>query len=150
MASIGFLGCGKIGKAMIRHIQARKDHSIAFVQDPFFQNDCEVDCRVVPQKRTIVYEGRAKDACELYPRNVNVHAAVALAGLGFEETQSRIISDPAVHTNSHNICVEGEGVSFRLAISTFASGDVTGSYTPISACGSLDRILEGEQSYQFV
>jgi aspartate dehydrogenase len=55
-----------------------------------------------------------------------------------------------VHTNSHDICVEGEGVSFRLAISTFASGGVTGSYTPISACGSLDRILKGEQFYQFV
>lgn len=115
MASIGFLGCGKIGKAMIRHIQTRKDRSIAFVQDPFFQNDCELDCRVVPQ---------------------------------LDETVCK--ADPAVHTNSHDICVEGEGVSFRLAISTFASGGVTGSYTPISACGSLDRILKGEQFYQFV
>lgn len=97
-----------------------------------------------------MYEGCTKDACELYPRNVNAHAAVALAGLGFQKTQSKIISDPAVHTNSHTICVEGDGVSLRVAISTFASGGVTGSYTLISACGSLDRVLGGDLSYQFV
>ncbi len=46
--------------------------------------------------RTIVYEGPTREACKLYPRNVNVHAAVAIAGLGFEKTVSKIISDPAV------------------------------------------------------
>jgi aspartate dehydrogenase len=101
-------------------------------------------------QRTLVYEGPTREVCDLYPRNVNVHAAVALAGLGFDKTQSKIISDPAVHTNSHNICVEGEGFSFRLDLSSFSSGGVTGSYTPVSACGSLDRILGDGKCYQFV
>jgi aspartate dehydrogenase len=250
MSKIGFLGCGKIGKAMLRHLLRGGEHSIAFVQDPLFENDCKLDCPVVSdldetlckanlvvecatadvlkqscehylhhgdllvfsltafsdevftQKvsglckangthvylphgailgldgifdareiltsvkietikspkslgredtgRTLVYEGPTREVCELYPRNVNVHAAVALAGLGFDQTQSKIISDPAVNTNSHSICVEGEGISFRLEISSFASGGVTGSYTPISACGSLDRILGGGDAYRFV
>ncbi len=101
-------------------------------------------------ERTIVYEGRTKNVCELYPRNVNVHAAIALAGIGFEKTVSKVISDPSVDTNSHTIRIEGDGIRFCLEISSFASGGITGQYTPISACGSLDRILGGSTKYQFV
>lgn len=100
--------------------------------------------------RTIIYEGRTKDVCELYPRNVNVHAAIALAGIGFEKTVSRVISDPSVDTNSHTIRIEGDGICSRLEISSLALGGITGQYTTVSACGSLDRILGGSTMYQFV
>ena len=49
MSTIGFLGCGKIGKAMVRHLQMQGEHSIAFIQDPGFENDLGLDCPVVPQ-----------------------------------------------------------------------------------------------------
>lgn len=101
-------------------------------------------------ERTVVYEGTTREACQLYPRNVNVHATIALSGIGFDKTYSRIISDPAVTTNTHNISIEGEGISFTLNISSFSTGGVTGFYTPISACGSLDRILGGDEYYTFV
>jgi aspartate dehydrogenase len=101
-------------------------------------------------ERTIVYEGSTRNACELYPRNVNVHATVALAGIGFDKTQSRIISDPSVNTNTHLICVDGEGFHFKLFVSSFSTGGVTGKYTPYSACGSLNRILEGNDLFCFV
>lgn len=92
-------------------------------------------------QRTVVYEGSARQACQLYPRNVNVHATIALVGIGFDKTQSVIISDPTVSTNSHTISVQGDGIFFQIEISSFASGGVTGQYTPYSACGSVDRIL---------
>lgn len=92
-------------------------------------------------ERTVLYEGPTRQACQLYPRNVNVHAAVALAGLGFEKTVSRIVADPAVHTNTHIITVEGEGIHFSITVSSTAFGGVTGAYTPVSARGSLRRVL---------
>lgn len=101
-------------------------------------------------ERTVVYEGTTREACKLYPRNVNVHATIALSGIGFDKTHSRIISDPAVTTNTHNICIKGDGISFTLNISSFSTGGITGLYTPISACGSLDRILGGDEYYTFV
>lgn len=101
-------------------------------------------------ERTVVYEGPTREACQLYPRNVNVHASIALAGLGFDRTCSKIISDPAVDTNAHEIHLEGDGMDIRMQIESFAAGAVTGAYTPHSACGSLDRVCEEISGRVFV
>lgn len=102
-------------------------------------------------ERTVVYEGPTREACKLYPRNVNVHATIALAGLGFDKTTSMIVCDPSVNTNAHKIVIDGEGIHFELDISSFTSGGVTGKYTPHSACGSLDRVLQsGDSPFRFV
>lgn len=101
-------------------------------------------------ERTVVYDGDTRGACAAFPRNVNVHAAVALAGLGFDRTRSRIVADPAVSTNSHVIDVEGEGIHFTIQVSSFTTGGVTGVYTPLSACGSLDRVVNNAAEYTFI
>ncbi len=95
-------------------------------------------------EKTVVYEGTARGAAAAYPRNVNVHAAVALAGLGFDRTKSKITSDPSVNTNEHVISIKGTGIDFTIHVKSFAAGAVSGKYVPYSACGSLDRILAGK------
>ena len=82
-------------------------------------------------------------ATELFPRNVNVHAAVALAGIGFDRTRSKITADPTVDTNTHVIHLVGDGIDFEIRVSSFSEGGVSGKYVPLSACGSLDRVLGG-------
>lgn len=101
-------------------------------------------------KRAVVYEGPTREACRKFPRNVNVHATVALAGIGFDRTYSRIIADPAVTTNSHLIEATGEGVNFSIQVASTAGEGVTGAFTPVSACGSLDRVLEKRAGCLFV
>ncbi|RJQ07121.1 MAG: DUF108 domain-containing protein [Bacillota bacterium] len=91
--------------------------------------------------RTDVYEGPARKACELYPRNVNVHAILALTGLGFDNTVSRIVSDPAAPGNSHLITVKGDGFRFTIEVFSESKGLVTGTYTPVSAFNSIKRVL---------
>ncbi len=49
-----------------------------------------------PESYKVVYEGPVREACVEFPRNVNVHAAIALADLEFDQTLSRIVADPAV------------------------------------------------------
>lgn len=95
-------------------------------------------------EKTVVYEGSTRGACKEYPRNVNVHAAVALTGIGFDKTKSKIVSDPAVNNNAHVITLKGVGVEMQLHVSSFSEGGVTGKYTPLSACGSLARILSDD------
>ena len=242
MKRVGFLGCGKIGLAILTHIMERGDIEITFIQDPFFKNNYQLQCPILSepdiallantdlviecatadilkqnfrlilshcdimpfsvtayadpefeqasnqlsgqyhhhiyiphgailgldgifdgrkcwtkvtvettkspqslgredQQTTILYAGPTRGACKLFPRNVNVHAAVALSGLGFDHTFSKIIAKPGIDTNEHLITLEGDGVRFEIAVSSFAAGSITGAYTPHSACGSIDRVL---------
>jgi aspartate dehydrogenase len=102
------------------------------------------------QEYKIVYEGPTRDACAKFPRNVNVHAMIALAGVGFDRTVSRIVADPAVNTNSHLIEIAGTGYRFKIEVSSEAGGKVSGAYTPQSALSTLQRICNVGGGYRFV
>ena len=91
--------------------------------------------------RTVLYEGPTRGACKAYPRNVNVHAGIAMAGLGFEKTQSRIIADPDSPGNTHKIEIDAEGCHFTIDVLSTPVSGVTGAYTPVSAASSVRRIL---------
>jgi aspartate dehydrogenase len=56
---------------------------------------------------TVVFDGTAREGAALYPRNVNISATVALAGIGLERTHLIIVADPTITT--HNVEVEAEG-----------------------------------------
>lgn len=101
-------------------------------------------------ERTVLYDGSTRGACEAYPRNVNVHACIAMAGVGFDKMRSRIISDPETTENTHHILAEGDGFRFDMTISSFSSNGVTGSYTPGSACGSVRRVVGSSDVFRFV
>jgi aspartate dehydrogenase len=55
-----------------------------------------------------LFAGPAREAALLFPANVNVIAAVSLAGIGLDRTEARVIADPAVSLNTHEVTVEGE------------------------------------------
>lgn len=63
---------------------------------------------------TVLYRGTAREAALRYPKNANVAATVALAGLGFDRTTVELVADPAAPGNIHEI--EAEGASGRFAI----------------------------------
>lgn len=90
-----------------------------------------------------LFDGTVREACRKFPRNVNVHAAVALAGLGFDDTHSRVIADPSSTRMRHEILVQGAGLAWTITVESQAVGSVTGSYTPESAANTVQRVIGG-------
>jgi aspartate dehydrogenase len=68
-----------------------------------------------------VFEGTAREACRAFPANVNVVAAVSLAGLGPDRTRIRILADPAIDRNRHTVTAEGRFGRLRIEIENVPS-----------------------------
>ncbi|MDQ0201937.1 aspartate dehydrogenase [Neobacillus ginsengisoli] len=62
----------------------------------------------------VMFEGSAADAIELFPKNINVSIILSLAGLGPENTNVKIISDPGIEKNSH--IIEATGSFGKLSL----------------------------------
>jgi aspartate dehydrogenase len=70
---------------------------------------------------TLVFEGTAREACRAFPANVNVVAAVSLAGLGPDRTCIRILADPTIDRNRHAVTAEGAFGRLRIELENVPS-----------------------------
>lgn len=91
---------------------------------------------------TVVYEGPALEACKLFPANINVSAALSMAGIGARKTRIRIYADPTVDKNTHEIAVEGEFGKLNILIENIPSetNPKTGKMSALSALATLRKI----------
>jgi aspartate dehydrogenase len=96
------------------------------------------------EEPAVLYRGTAREAALLYPQNANVAAAVALAGLGFEQTEVELVADPAAPGNVHEI--EVEGAAGRFAIELQGKPSRTNPKTSALAALSVARALLNEQA----
>lgn len=96
---------------------------------------------------TIIYEGPAKEACKLFPENVNVAAALSLAGIGPEKTKVQIVADPTINENIHEIQVKGEFGRLTVRTENVVSplNPKTSALAVFSAITTLKKITENFQ-----
>jgi aspartate dehydrogenase len=90
-----------------------------------------------------VFEGNARDAAAGFPANVNVAAALALAGIGPMRTWVEIWADPGVTRNTHTIQVEAAAARFTMTIENVPSEDNprTGKLTALSVLTCLRGLV---------
>ncbi len=88
-----------------------------------------------------VFKGSALAAAKGFPANVNVAAALGLAGIGAENTQVEIWADPTVDRNTHEISVEADSARFSMKIENVPSVNAaTGKITALSVIAALRRL----------
>ncbi|NUQ01275.1 MAG: DUF108 domain-containing protein [Armatimonadetes bacterium] len=91
---------------------------------------------------TVIFEGNVIEAVQAFPANVNVSAALALAGIGAERTRVKVVCDPTSESNRHQI--EVVGASGRLAIEVdnvpSPSNPKTSYLAALSAIALLQRL----------
>jgi aspartate dehydrogenase len=101
------------------------------------------------EDRTVLYEGPVRGLCELFPRNFNSHAAVALASLGLDDTHSKLVADPSAESADHVITASGDGFDLEIVRKSAIEG-VTGDYTLASVWGSVRRALDADGGVRFL
>jgi aspartate dehydrogenase len=90
-----------------------------------------------------VFAGTAREACKGFPANVNVSAAVSLAGIGPDRTTVRILAVPGLKRNCHDIEVEGEFGYLKVHIENIPSENPrTGRLTALSIIRSVQDVAD--------
>ena len=86
--------------------------------------------------------GTAREAARGFPANVNVAAALALAGIGPDRTTVEIWADPTVTRNIHRIEVEAAAARLSMQVENVPSAENprTGRLTPLSVIAALKKL----------
>lgn len=90
-----------------------------------------------------LFDGTARDGARGFPANVNVAAALALAGIGPDRTRLEIWADPALDRNTHRIEIDADSARFSLAIENVPSTENprTGRITALSVIACLNGLV---------
>ena len=100
------------------------------------------------REKAVIFEGSASEAVREFPANVNVAATISLAGIGFEKTKVRIIANPVLTRNIHEITVEGKFGEFTTRVENVpSSSNPKSSYlASLSAIATLKKIADPFQT----
>jgi aspartate dehydrogenase len=91
----------------------------------------------------LVFSGTARDGARGFPANVNVAAALSLAGIGPDRTQMEIWADPGLTRNTHRIVVEADSARLTLMIENVPTEEnpKTGKITALSVLALLRGLV---------
>ncbi len=89
---------------------------------------------------TCIYDGPAEEAVARFPLNINVAAALSLAGIGFARTRVRIVVDPEGTRNIHRI--DARGVFGELSLEFANNPSPTNPKTSYLAALSAIRLVK--------
>ena len=138
IAGLDALKAANIGKIESARITTRKPPA-GLAGAPYLEeHDIDITNLVEPKE---VFEGSAREACRGFPANVNVSAALSLAGIGIDKTRVRLIADPGITQNIHEVEVEGDfGVIRTVTENVPSQNPKTSRLAALSAIALLKHL----------
>ena len=95
------------------------------------------------QEEKEIFSGSAREACRGFPANVNVTAAVSLAGIGPDQTRVRILAVPGLAFNCHDVDMEGEFGRLHVHIENVPTENPkTGKLTALSIVRAVQDVVD--------
>lgn len=93
---------------------------------------------------TCVFQGNARAAAKGFPANVNVAAALSLAGIGPDRTMVEVWADPAINRNMQSVRVVSDSGEAEMTIRNVPSVENprTGKITALSVIATLRRFTD--------
>ena len=84
-----------------------------------------------------------RDAAAGFPANLNVAAALSMAGSGLDKTRVELWADPTKKRNEHLIIVDSDSTRFEIKIQGVPSPEnpATGLLTPLSVIATLKGLV---------
>ena len=119
----------------VTHITRKPPRSLAGA--PYLQaQGMSLDGLAAPK---LIFKGPVREGARHFPANVNVSAAVSLAGIGPDRTLLEVWADPASDRNTHKVKVEADSARFTMEIESLPSPENprTGRLTPLSVIATL-------------
>ncbi len=91
----------------------------------------------------LLFKGPARDAVKGFPDNLNISAALSLAGIGPDRTEVSITAVPGLTRNMHMVEVEGEFGRLEIRIENIPSENPkTGRLTALSIVRSIQDAVD--------
>jgi len=90
------------------------------------------------------YEGKAREATRAFPQNVNVLAALSLAGIGFDQTNVKMYVDPTVKHNTFELTSRGDFGELKVELKNrpYPENPKTGHLVVLSVIKAIQRLQE--------
>jgi aspartate dehydrogenase len=146
IGGLDIIKAAKEGELREVKLTTRKNPS-ALAGAPYFR-ERRIDPGDLREKVTL-YKGPAKEAVRLFPANVNVAAVLSLMGLGGDKTKVKIVADPELSVNVHEIDIKGSFGKAKISVENFPDpkNPKTSALAALSAIETLRRACAKGSSF---
>merc|ERR1712217_789755 len=93
---------------------------------------------------TVIFEGCAREAATQYPKNANISAAIALATVGLDDLNVKLIADPTVSGPHQSITFRGAAGELTIQVKGTPISQRTSRVVPLFVVKALRNLSSPE------